>query len=108
VKVTLSADVPVLDADRLEAVAGAAAEALTNAAKHGKASRVVVFADLDEDRGALFLSVKDDGEGFDPETVAEGVGIARSIRDRVERVGGAVTFASAPGEGTEIRITVPA
>jgi signal transduction histidine kinase len=107
VTVTVTDDVPSVPPALGEPVVGAATEALTNAAKHGHAARVVVFADVEEGSGSLFLSVKDDGSGFDPGTVQEGVGMARSIRGRVEDVGGRVEFASEPGDGTEVRITMP-
>ncbi len=108
VTVTVTDDVPHLRSEQVEAVVGAATEALTNAAKHGHAGRVVVFADIDESSGGLFLTIKDDGRGFDPATIVEGVGMARSIRGRVEDLGGRVEFASAGGDGTEVRIALPA
>jgi signal transduction histidine kinase len=108
VTVTVTEDVPALRAEQIDAVVGAATEALTNAAKHGQARRVVVFADVHESSGGLFLTIKDDGRGFDPATVHEGVGMSRSIRGRVEDLGGRVEFASATGDGTEVRIVVPA
>ncbi len=86
---------------------GRLTEALTNAAKHGHATRVVVFADVDESTGGLFLTIKDDGCGFAPATVAEGMGMAHSIRGRVEDLGGRVAFVSAGGDGTEVRISLP-
>jgi signal transduction histidine kinase len=107
VTVTVTDDVPELRADQIEAVVGAATEALTNAAKHGHAGHAVVFADVDETTGGLFLSIKDDGQGFDPATVTEGVGMVRSIRGRVEHLGGRVEFASSTSDGTEVRIAVP-
>jgi len=107
VTVTITGDVPGLDQARLDAASGAAAEALTNAAKHGRARHCVVFADVDEASGGLFLSVKDDGDGFDPTAVVEGMGMAQSIRGRIERVGGRVDVASTPGDGTEVRMFVP-
>lgn len=107
VTVTVSVDTPSLEPAKVDAVVGAAAEALTNAAKHGHAHHVVVFADVDEPSGGLFLSVKDDGCGFDPAEVVEGVGMARSIRGRVEQVGGRVEFASTAGDGVEVRIAIP-
>jgi signal transduction histidine kinase len=108
VTVTVSEDVPPLPLDAVAAATGATAEALTNAARHGHAQRVVVFADLDDAGGGLFLTVKDDGAGFDAGQVREGTGMARSIRGRVEQVGGRVEFASTPGDGAEVRITIPA
>jgi signal transduction histidine kinase len=105
--VAVSNDVADRKGPTVEAVGGAVTEALTNAAKHGRATRAVVFADVEEASGGLFVSVKDDGCGYDPGLVTEGVGMAQSIRGRIEHVGGTVVFASAGGEGAEVRITVP-
>jgi len=108
VVVTVTGDAPDLDASRLEAAIGATSEALTNAAKHGRARHATVFADVDEATGGLFLSVKDDGEGFDAATVTERVGMTHSIRGRIEQAGGRVEFASTPGDGTDVRMALPA
>ncbi len=86
------------------ALAGAVGEALTNAGKHGRATKVVIFVD-DED--GVFCSVKDDGCGFEPATTTEGVGLSRSIRGRMEEVGGRVEVAGASGSGTEVRLWLP-
>ena len=107
VTVMVTDDVPALDPARIEALIGATTEALTNAAKHGHAARAVVFADMDESNGGVVLSVKDDGTGFDSDTVVEGVGMADSIRGRVEPLGGRVEFASRLGDGVEVRIAIP-
>ncbi len=107
ITVTITDDAPPLRSEQVEAVVGATTEALTNAAKHGHAGHVVVFADVDESTGGLFLTIKDDGRGFDPKTVVEGVGMAHSIRGRVQDLGGRVEFASVGGEGTEVRVAVP-
>jgi signal transduction histidine kinase len=105
--VSVGDDVANLRGDEVTAIGGAVTEALTNAAKHGRASNAVVFADVAEPDGALFVSVMDNGRGFDPRTVTEGVGMAQSIRGRIEHVGGTVEFASAGGEGSEVRIRIP-
>lgn len=107
VTVTTTDDVPPVGPDAVKAVSGAVLEALTNAAKHGSATRVVVFADLDEESGGLFVSVKDDGAGFDPQQVRERVGMSRSIRGRLEGVGGQVRYVSSPGEGAEVAMVIP-
>ena len=105
--VAVSDDVADWHGSAVDAVGGAVTEALTNAAKHGRATRAVVFADVEEASGGLFVSIKDDGCGFDPSAVNEGVGMAQSIRGRIEPLGGTVVFASAGGEGAEVRITIP-
>jgi signal transduction histidine kinase len=106
----LRTEVVVVDDDDVSpavvsAVAGAVGEALTNAAKHGGATRATVYV---EDQGdGLFVSVKDDGRGFDTTAAAEGVGLTRSIRGRIAEVGGTVEIDGNPGHGTEVRLRLP-
>ena len=50
--------------DRMRALAGAAGEALTNAAKHAGATRVTVLVAFQPDH--IQLGIVDDGKGFDP------------------------------------------
>lgn len=80
----------------------AAQEAIANVKRHAGASRVDVRLDLD---GPARLTVVDDGQGFDPTSVA-GFGLA-GMRHRLEQVGGTVEVASAPGAGTRIEVSVP-
>ena len=83
---------------------------LTNAGKHADAERVVVYvepADDVEDGAALFVSVKDNGVGFETNAVAERIGMRDSIRSRIETVGGRVEISSRPGRGTEVRLWAP-
>ncbi|KXO96385.1 histidine kinase [Tsukamurella pseudospumae] len=92
--------------DRFTALLGAAREAMVNAAKHSGCESIDTYAEVDEDSVAVF--VRDRGVGFDPEAVpADRQGLAKSIRSRVERRGGAVAVRSAPGRGTEVRMSVP-
>lgn len=107
--VIVAEDMPAIAPEVVEAVAGAVGEALTNADKHGQASRITVFAEP-EDEAQIFCSVKDDGQGFDPNALSSphaGQGISRSIKGRVAEVGGTVEISSKPGRGTEVRIRVP-
>ena len=78
------------------------AEALTNAAKHAKASMVEVRADVEGQD--LHLSIRDDGIGG--ADAAKGSGIA-GLRDRVEALGGSLSVSSHPGTGTELHATIP-
>ena len=88
----------------VDAVVGAVGEALSNAAKHAGASKVVVFAEVGDD-GAVFASVRDDGGGFDPIAArAAGRGIVRSIDERLALVGGRVDVVSTVGRGTEVQL----
>jgi signal transduction histidine kinase len=81
---------------------GAVTEALTNASKHGRAANVTIFVERTED--GVFVSVKDDGVGFDVDTTDDGVGLARSIRARMRDIGGRVEVESRPGSGAEVRL----
>jgi signal transduction histidine kinase len=85
------------------ALAGAATEAINNAAKHADAKHVIVFAEIDDD-GEAFVSIRDDGCGFNPATVKRGEGLQRSIEARVRDIGGRVEIVSTLQEGTEVRL----
>jgi signal transduction histidine kinase len=84
------------------ALAGAAGEAMTNAAKHASPKQIVVFAEVDEHNA--FVSVRDDGRGFDPTIAKRGQGLNQSIQARMAEVGGRAAITSVPGEGTEIQL----
>lgn len=85
-----------------------AQEALNNATKHARKANVVVhYAAV---KGQLILIVRDDGPGFDVQTVAARTqgkhwGLA-SMRERAELVGAQLAVHSAAGHGTEIRVTL--
>jgi signal transduction histidine kinase len=98
-------DLPELPRTVVEAVTNAVGEALTNVGKHARASRVVVYAEPQEP--GVFVSVRDDGVGFDPAEVAEGLGLTRSVRGQLARVGGRVEVAAAPARGVEVRLWAP-
>jgi signal transduction histidine kinase len=82
-----------------------ALEAVQNASKHAKASRVVVRARRLPD--AVELVVSDDGIGFAPERSVPGRGLT-NIADRAEAIGGALRIASRPGAGTVVTVRIPA
>jgi signal transduction histidine kinase len=103
-EVVLADDLPDLDDASSRALVGAVTEALTNAAKHSGARRVVVYAEPDEDEYRVFCSIRDDGTGFDVNRVTMGEGMRRSIRDRMADAGGRVEIDSQVGRGTEVRL----
>jgi signal transduction histidine kinase len=81
-------------------------EALANAVKHARPSRVVLRV-RDAGGGRAVLSVSDDGAGFDPIRAAERHGMGLDLmRERVAELGGELRLESAPGEGTTVRITL--
>ncbi|HEX7276359.1 MAG TPA: ATP-binding protein [Acidimicrobiales bacterium] len=108
VQVVVADDLPNLPPTHVSALAGAAAEAMVNAGKHGASTKVLVYVEPTGDDGkGVFCSIKDDGQGFDPTQTPEGVGLSRSIRGRMAEVGGRVEINTAPGQGTEVVLWLP-
>ena len=69
-------------------------EALNNSLRHASASKVTVEIKLVEDE--LLLSVQDNGVGFDPEKVKQGVGLG-SMKERAGKIDGEIEITSQPG-----------
>jgi signal transduction histidine kinase len=87
-----------------------AQEALTNVAKHAQADHVWIRLRAAED--AVDLTIRDDGVGFDPVQAARLLsdghfGLA-GMRERVELGGGRLDLDSQLGQGTTIRVALPA
>jgi signal transduction histidine kinase len=78
------------------------AEALTNAAKHARASKVDVC--VDTEGATLSLLIRDDGDGG--ADAAKGSGLTGLI-DRVEAHGGTIAISSPIGQGTSLAVTIP-
>jgi two-component system, NarL family, sensor histidine kinase DevS len=79
-------------------------EALTNAVKHGDAARAAV--ELVEGEQTIQVSVRDDGKGFDPTAATKGFGLL-GMRERVELLNGELLVESAPGDGTQVTVSLP-
>ena len=80
-------------------------EALQNASKHAPGSSVSITV-AESPEGTLHFEVVDDGPGFDPAAVGRGHGFV-NMDDRLGAIGGTLAWTSAPGEGTQIRGTIP-
>jgi GAF domain-containing protein len=90
---------PILEATVYYVVA----ESVTNSVKHAQASTVAVRGGLRDD--VLEIEITDDGiGGADPR---RGTGMV-GLKDRVDTLGGTITFASPAGAGTMIRVRLPA
>jgi PAS domain S-box-containing protein len=85
-------------------------EALTNAARHGRATHIHVR--LQRDAEQVCLSVEDNGVGFDPTAVLEnqadpkGMGLV-GIQERLKMVDGWLEIHSKPGQGAQLIAHVP-
>ncbi|KQV25689.1 sensor histidine kinase [Yonghaparkia sp. Root332] len=97
-------DGSVLPRDVEVVVLRCAQEALANARKHARASRMEIAIGRTPD--AVTLRVADDGIGFDPAAARDGFGLA-GMRDRLALVEGSLDVASAPGRGTVLGVRVP-
>ena len=101
--VTVGED-PALTEDN-EPLALAAREAMVNAAKHSGAEAIDVYAE--HLGGELSVFVRDRGAGFDQDAIPEDRhGVRDSIVGRMARAGGAARITSAPGQGTEVELTL--
>ncbi len=84
-----------------------AQEATANAAKHGNAHRIVIILDYTRP-DAVRLAIVDDGAGFDTSApVPDGHFGLLGIRERTQKLGGALQLQSTPGQGTTVVVTVP-
>ncbi len=81
-------------------------EALTNAIKHARATRVEVRLGLLD--GHVHVGVSDDGSGFDVDSVQPRSHGLAGMRYRFESTGGRLDIFSSPGQGTRIEAVLPA
>jgi signal transduction histidine kinase len=80
-------------------------EGLGNVRKHAKARRAEVVIGLRNNE--RFVSVRDDGEGFDGQSTAAGQGL-KNIRARTENIEGGFQLTSKPGFGTALEVILRA
>jgi signal transduction histidine kinase len=78
-------------------------EGLANARKHARARQAEVR--IEERAGERFVTVIDDGSGFDERDIAPGQGL-KNIRARAASIGGGFRLVSAPGRGTALEIVL--
>jgi signal transduction histidine kinase len=83
----------------------AAREAMVNAAKHAGVDKVDTYAEVGPD---VEVFVRDRGIGFDVATIdTDRHGVRDSIIARMQRHGGTAVVRSTPGQGTEVRLSLP-
>lgn len=77
-------------------------EAISNAAKHTDATRLIVHARIEE--GTLTVTVTDDGQGGADEQAGTGL---RGLRERADTLGGQFTIVSPEGGPTTLHVSLP-
>ena len=85
-----------------------AQEALTNVRRHAQATEVEVK--LETTNQVVEMLIKDNGQGFtlsDPEKSHPGYHGLNIIKERAEGLGGSLNISTTPGEGTEVRVSLP-
>src|SRR5436305_6568016 len=85
-------------------------ESLTNTARHANAHKVLIT--MKEDADAVYVTIKDDGCGFDVGTLLKtpdqerGLGLA-GMNERAVLLDGSLSIHSGPGHGTTIEVHIP-
>jgi len=109
IQFTAFVGVEVLDNDKRTVLYRVAQEALTNVAKHARAS--VVKVRIFKVRDGVCLEIADDGKAFNVDRLSSAkwghrLGLI-GMRERVEMVGGRLSIVSLPDMGTIIRAEIP-
>ncbi|HYM80641.1 MAG TPA: GAF domain-containing protein [Candidatus Limnocylindria bacterium] len=95
-----------VDRDRALAAFRIVQEALTNVARHARATRVTVTGEAAD--GELRLEVLDDGRGIAAQDLAKprALGLV-GMRERANAYGGTVSIVPSPGRGTRVLVRIP-
>ena len=104
-EITIGA-LPVMPAEHAAHLLSISQEALSNVARHSRATRA--WLDLGSADGVVRLVIRDNGRGFDSQLprLAGRHGLV-NLQTRAETAGGSLRLASTPGEGTTLTAEIP-
>ncbi len=109
VQMTASSEVEAIDVAKRIVLYRVAQEALTNVARHARATQVKI--NLTAAPEGVRLEIRDNGRGFSMKKTLLAPGGRRvglvSMRERVEMVGGTLTVKSTPRKGTLVSTEIP-
>jgi two-component system nitrate/nitrite sensor histidine kinase NarX len=99
---------PLIGPDRTSELIAIAREALSNIARHARATRAELVVEPAPEIAGLEITIADNGTGFDP-VAARGLGHQglRNMRTRAIGIGATLVVDSRPGTGTRIIVRVP-
>jgi PAS domain S-box-containing protein len=80
-------------------------EQINNIIRHARAQKIVIS--LLSDAEQIQVSLRDNGQGFDPQQYKKGMGL-NNIVNRAALFNGRVQIISAPGQGCTVTVSVPA
>ena len=109
-KVDEGFEYPVLEKDETQNLFRVVQESLTNIEKHSYATQVSIF--IKKSGNILFIYITDDGIGCNPDELKrrlkskDHLGL-KSMKDRMDLIGGSIEFFTAQNEGMEITIQLP-
>ena len=108
VKFELRGDEPQLNNSQAEVLFRIAQEAMNNVERHAHAGAVMVMLDTTPGPGAsVVLSIRDDGIGFNTESLDDDRFGLRGMRERAELIGAHLRVESASSQGTTVTLTLP-
>src|ERR1700674_2261750 len=97
---------PAMSWESKQALYRIAQEALHNAGRHARATRVRIG--LSEEDAQIRLEVSDNGVGFDSQGTYPGHFGLNTMRERANELGGSLEIESRPQAGTSVRAVIPA
>jgi signal transduction histidine kinase len=103
-EITLSPDVPALDESTVTELLQIIRESVSNALRHGAATRLVIH--LAPSTTTLDLMIRDNGRGFTPDSATRGHGLD-NLSARARLLDGTLTVTSHPGEGACVHLSIP-
>ena len=109
-KVDEGFEYPVLEKEKTQNLFRVIQEALTNIEKHSYATQASIF--MKKNEGSLLIYITDDGIGCNPKELdkkirsEEHIGL-RSMKERMELIGGSIEFFTSQNDGMEIKIGLP-
>lgn len=103
------AEIEQCNGERRTVLYRVAQEALSNVARHAKATGAAIS--IRKRKDSIIMEISDDGQGFDVEEIAQShkrnrLGVL-GMRERVEMVGGTFSVTSSPGKPTKVLVEMP-